>query len=280
MNRRAPWMLMAAVIVASACAQSVRAQQPTAPASPSPQSPSTDTAKPADAKPAQPATDDSKKKKDDRMFYVMPNYLTVGNADQVKPLTAGGKFKITAEGAFDPYEFVVVGILAGIRQADNSSPAFGQGAEGFGKRYAAAFADQAIGNIMTGGVFPSLLRTDPRYFQLGTGSGAHRALYAFTRIFVTRKDSGGQTFNLSEFAGNGVATGISTLYYPAQDRSVSSSFSNWGTQMVVDALGNELKEFWPDIHRKLARKQKIPDPPPSAAQPSNQTTASLASPQN
>ena len=184
----------------------------------------------------------------------MPNYLTVQNETQVKPLTPGQKFKITAEGTFDPYEFVIVGVLAGIRQADNSSPAFGQGAAGFGKRYAAGFADQAIGNIMVGGVFPSLLRTDPRYFQLGKGRFAHRFGYALSRIVVARKDSGGHTFNFSEFLGNGAATGISTLYYPAQDRSVSSSLSNWSTQLAVDALGNELKEFWPDIHRKIQKK--------------------------
>jgi hypothetical protein len=193
-------------------------------------------------------------KKDDRMFYVMTNYLTVQNETQVKPLTVGQKFKITAEGTFDPYEFFIVGVLAGIRQADNSSPGFGQGAAGFGKRYAAGFADQAIGNIMVGGVFPSLLRTDPRYFQLGKGRFAHRFGYALSRIVVARKDSGGHTFNFSEFLGNGAATGISTLYYPAQDRSVSSSLSNWSTQLAVDALGNELKEFWPDIHRKIQKK--------------------------
>jgi lysozyme family protein len=75
-----------------------------------------------------------------------------------------------------------------------------------------------------------------------------------SRIVVARKDSGGHTFNFSEFLGNGAATGISTLYYPAQDRAVSSSLSNWSTQLAVDALGNELKEFWPDIHRKLQKK--------------------------
>ena len=204
------------------------------------------------APPAQ--TQNQAPKKDDRMFYVMPNYLTVQNETQVKPLTPGQKFKITAEGTFDPYEFFIVGVLAGIRQADNSSPGFGQGAAGFGKRYAAGFADQAIGNIMVGGVFPSLLRTDPRYFQLGKGRFAHRFGYALSRIVVARKDSGGHTFNFSEFLGNGAATGISTLYYPAQDRSVSSSLSNWSTQLAVDALGNELKEFWPDIHRKIQKK--------------------------
>jgi hypothetical protein len=192
----------------------------------------------------------------DRMFYVMPNYLTVQNEAEVQPLTWKGKFGITARGAFDPYEFAIVGVLAGIRQADDAYPAFGQGAAGFGKRYGAAFADQVDGNMMVGAVFPSLLHTDPRYYQNGHGGFIHRFGYAISRILISRKDSGGNVFNASEFFGNGVAAGIATLYYPSQDRSVGSTVSNWGTQLSVDAFGNELKEFWPDIHRKLHKKKK------------------------
>ena len=189
------------------------------------------------------------------MFYIMPNYLTVDNESQAQPLSWKQKFAISAKGAFDPYEFVVVGILAGIRQADNAYPAFGQGFDGYAKRYGTAFADQVDGNIMVGGVFPSLLRTDPRYFRLGRDGHFHRFLYAFSRIFVTRKDSGGNTFNVPEFAGNAAAIGISNTYYPAANRTLSSNASNWGTQMGIDALGNELKEFWPDIHHYLLRRK-------------------------
>jgi hypothetical protein len=204
-------------------------------------------------------------KKNDRMFYVMPNFLTVENEAQVKPLTWKGKFAITADGAFDPYEFVTAGIVAGIRQAENAYPAFGQGFVGYAKRYGTAMADQADANMMVGAVFPSILRTDPRYFQMGKGSFSHRFAYALSRIFVTRKDSGGSTFNFSEPVGNGVAIGISNLYYPAANRSVSSNLDGWGLQMAIDGLGNELKEFWPDIHRRLGKMHH----PDSAAPTSN-----------
>jgi hypothetical protein len=201
--------------------------------------------------PGSPVQQDAEKKKDDRMFYVMPNYLTVDSQAQVKPISWKEKFAISAKGSFDPYEFTVVGIVAGIRQAENSSPGFGQGAEGYAKRYGAAFADQVDGNVMVGGLFPTILKLDPRYFQLGRGSFSHRFEYAISRIFVARKDSGGSMFNIPEFAGNATAIAISNVYYPAADRSWSSSLSGWGTQMGIDAFGNELKEFWPDIHRYL-----------------------------
>ncbi len=189
------------------------------------------------------------------MFFVMPNYLTVDNQSQVKPISWKEKFAITASGAFDPYEFFIVGVVAGIRQADNAYPAFGQGIEGYSKRYGTAFADQVDGNIMVGAVYPSLLKIDPRYFRLGRGGFVHRFGYGISRIFVTRKDSGGSMFNIPEFAGNATAIAISNTYYPAADRSFSSSFNNYGLQLGLDAFGNELKEFWPDIHHYLMKKK-------------------------
>lgn len=77
---------------------------------------------------------ETEKNKNDRMFFVMPNYLTVENESNVKPISWKEKFAITAKGSFDPYEFAVVGVLGGIRQAENAYPAFGQGMEGYGKR--------------------------------------------------------------------------------------------------------------------------------------------------
>jgi len=188
------------------------------------------------------------------MFYVMPNYLTVDGESGVKPISWKEKFAISAKGSFDPYEFTIVGIVAGIRQADNSSPGFGQGMKGYAKRYGAAFADQVDGNIMVGGVYPTILKIDPRYFRLGQGSFVRRFGYAIDRIFVARTDSGHHVFNIPEFAGNATAIAISNAYYPASDRSWSSSLSDWGTQMGLDAFGNELKEFWPDIHGYLLRR--------------------------
>jgi hypothetical protein len=186
--------------------------------------------------------------------------LTVDNQAQVEPISWKEKFAITAKGSFDPYEFVIVGVVAGIRQADNAYPAFGQGMEGYAKRYGTAFADQVDGNIMVGGVYPSILRTDPRYFRLGRGGLGRRFGYAISRILVTRKDSGGSMFNVPEFAGNATAIAISNVYYPAAGRSVWQSVNSWGVQMGIDAFGNELKEFWPDIHRYLRKKKSSPPP--------------------
>jgi hypothetical protein len=193
----------------------------------------------------------------DRMFFALPNYLTIENSAQLKPLTAGQKFKAVARGAFDPVQVPYYAIVAGIGQAANSEPGYGQGAEGYGKRYGATAADGVIENFMVGAVFPSILRTDPRYYQMGKGGFFHRTEYAISRLFVTRTDSGHPTFNASEIFGSAFAAGISTYsYHPGNDRTLSNTASVWGTQMGQDAISAMLKEFWPDLRRKFDKFKK------------------------
>jgi len=208
--------------------------------------------KPENSSPAGPAAPPVK---DDRIFGLMPNFLTVQGQGRVPPLTAKGKFKLTAQGAFDPYEFVIVGILAGIHQAYDVDNTLGQGAVGYGKRYGIGLADQVSGNFMTGAVFPSLLRQDPRYFQMGRGGFGHRFLYAASRVAIGRSDKGNRQFNYSEFLGNGAAAGLSNLYSPQEDRGWANTGLTMSEQVAIDAFGNELKEFWPDIKRHFKKKK-------------------------
>ncbi len=192
----------------------------------------------------------------DRLFFTLPNFLTVENAGQIPPLTAGQKFKVVARSSFDYVEFPWYGFLAGISQAENSELGYGQGAAGYGKRYGAAFADGTIENFWTSAIFPSVLHQDPRFFQLGKGGFWHRTGYAVSRIFVTRSDSGNSQFNTSEIVGSALAAGISTYsYHPHADKTLSNSLSVWGSQIGYDTITIVVKEFWPDIRRKLSRKK-------------------------
>jgi hypothetical protein len=222
---------------------------------------STDTSSQAQAKPPEksgndkdPLIEQQKKPENDRIFWTLPNYLTVENAKQTPPLTTGQKFKLVALGTFDPVEFPYVGVLALIDQAENTDPSYRQGMKGYAKRYGAAYADTTIENFMTGAIFPSLLHQDPRYFQLGKGGFWHRAGFAASRLFITRTDSGKRQFNYSEWVGSAVAAAISPFYHPPQDRTAANSANIWVTQLWGDAVGFEVKEFWPDIKRKLHKK--------------------------
>ncbi len=199
--------------------------------------------------------EESKKPKSPRVFGVMPNELTVEGAIVARPLHTSEKFKLVTEGTLDPYEFVVVGFLSGIGQATNNTPEWGQGARGYGIRYAANFGDHSISNYMVGAVFPTIFRQDPRYFQSGKGSFLQRTAYALERIVITQGDSGKKEFNISELGGNALAGVISNTYHPARERSFGQAAQTWGTQIAVNAVGLELKEFWPDIRRRFTKRK-------------------------
>lgn len=208
----------------------------------------------------------------DRLFFALPNFLTLENAHNMPPLTSGQKFKVVAQGSFDPIQIVWYGALSGISQAENSEPGYGQGAQGYGKRYGAYAADGTIENFFVGAIFPSMLKQDPRYFQLGHGSFLTRTEYAVSRIFITRTDSGHRQFNFSEIVGAAVASTISTYsyhphpgYHPipgmnvpyvASDRTPGNTASVWGTQVGYDTLTLVIKEFWPDIRRKIKKQHQ------------------------
>jgi hypothetical protein len=198
--------------------------------------------------------DDPDNPKNDRLFLVVANYATVEHPKEITPLTAKQKFKIGAEDAFDTYSIPLAAVLAAIAQAKNDDPSWGQGWLPYGKRLAAGYGDTVIGSFMTTGVFPSLLHEDPRYFRKGTGTKKSRSLYALKRIFVIRNDRGGSEFNFSEFGGNAVAAGISLTYHSRAELNASSWVGDYATQIAIDVIANQAKEFWPDIRHKLFKK--------------------------
>jgi hypothetical protein len=190
----------------------------------------------------------------DRIFEVMPNYGTVETAKDLPALTTGQKYRLATAGVFDYFTFPFNGVLAAIDQANNSPKSWGQGWGAYGQRYGASFADNGIGTYMTVAVFPSLLHEDPRYYQMAKGSFSHRAYHAVNRLFVTRTDSGKTRFNYSEIVGNAAAAALSNVYHAPEDRTVGRNVGTLGMLIMWDGLSNELKEFWPDIRRKVFRK--------------------------
>ncbi len=194
---------------------------------------------------------------DKRIFGVLPNYRTADGTAPFAPITTRRKFYIAAKDSFDYPVYLTAAAFAGYYQLDNENPSFGQGLKGYAKRLATSYGDQAVGNLMTEAIFPSLLHEDPRYFRIGSSGGSkwHRTGYAITRVFVVRTDKGGSTFNFSEWLGNGTAVALSNLYYPGDTRNVADNVKKLGIAVSTDALSQVLKEFWPDIKRKLSKKK-------------------------
>lgn len=189
-----------------------------------------------------------------RILWIIPNYRTFPNPTDYQPLSTRQKFKIAEQDTLDRGTFALSAAFAGLGQLTNASPSFGQGVAGYARYLGTSFGDFAIGNFMTEAIYPTLLHQDPRYFRLGTGSGVSRLGYAVKQIFWTHTDSGGKQFNFSEIGGNATAAAISSAYYP-DNRDAASAASKLCVQIGLDTTGNILKEFWPDIARKLSRKK-------------------------
>jgi hypothetical protein len=191
-----------------------------------------------------------------RLFGIIPNYRTSPTLADYQPLTAGNKFKVAADDALDRGTFALAALFAVDAQLTTAAPSFGHGIRAYPHYYVAALGDFVIADVMTEGLYPAMLRQDPRYFRKGTGSGLARLGYAVGQIFWTHTDSGGTQINLSEIVGNATAVGIGNAYYP-DNRTLSNNVSKLCIQIGVDLAANILKEFAPDLDRLFSR------PPPS-----------------
>lgn len=188
-----------------------------------------------------------------RVFWIIPNFRTSQFPNPYKPITPEEKFKIATQDSFDRGTFVLAAAFAGESLIANSEPEFGHGLAGYGRYYGTSLANWVIGDYMTEAIFPTLLHQDPRYFEKGRGSAWSRLGYALGQIVITHGDNGRTQFNFSEILGNSTAVAISNAYLP-NDRDVKDNVLGLVQQLGVDAASNVLKEFWPDVRRKLIHK--------------------------
>ena len=194
------------------------------------------------------AEDEIKTQEKPRLLGVIPNFY-VSYIPDAAPLDAKQKFELAWRSTIDPITFALTGALAGIEQADNTFSGYGQGAQGYGKRFGAAYADTVAGTFIGGAILPSLLRQDPRYFYKGRGSVRSRVFYAIANSVICKGDNQRWEPNYSGVLGSLAGGAISNLYYPASDRSgVALTFENTGIGIGETAVTNIFQEF---VVRKL-----------------------------
>jgi hypothetical protein len=192
-----------------------------------------------------------------RILGVIPNFY-VSYVPDAAPLNPKQKFKLAWKSVVDPVTIVLVGATAGVEQAQNHFQEYGQGAQGYGKRFGANYADTVIGTFIGGAILPSLLKQDPRYFYKGTGSKASRARYAIANAVICKGDNKRWQANYSGILGGLAAGGISNLYYPEQDRNGAGlTFENAAIGIGETAITNLFQEF---VIRKFT--PKLPDNAP------------------
>jgi hypothetical protein len=191
-----------------------------------------------------------------RIFGIIPNFISTNDTTASQgPLTVHEKYILSLHQMFDVSAHIGNLLQSAVSQAANGEPHYGQGWGAFGERLAASEGDQMTSCLFIYGVLPSVLHDDPRYFRRGSGSVGSRLWYAASRTVITRKDSGQPTFNVPQTLGQLIQQGISTSYYPAQDRTAPGVFTQWGVNLAYNSGYNMLREFMPDLGQYLARRK-------------------------
>ena len=166
-------------------------------------------------------------------------------------LTLKGKFVLFVQDSFDPVTFLGTGFDAGLDQAQNNDPSYGQGAEGYGKRFGADFAGGASSRFFKDFAYPSIFSEDPRYYRLARGSGGKRLLHALEHAVVAHRDDGTRMFNFSEWLGTASTVVLSNTYHPDNRRGFAPAAERVGYAILQDIGFDVLREFWPEISRKF-----------------------------
>ena len=199
------------------------------------------------------AQEEFKDLKQQRVLGIAPNYY-VSYVGEAAPLTPRRKFELALKATTDPVTTMAVATIAGVDQATNRFSGYGQGAQGYAKRYGASYANFASGLWIGGAILPSILKQDPRYFYKGTGTKRSRFLYAVSRPFICKGDNQRWQPNYSAILGDLAAGGLSNLYIPERDRhGAQLTFENAGIALGTSAAISVLQEFV--LHRLTSKRQ-------------------------
>jgi hypothetical protein len=169
-------------------------------------------------------------------------------------LVVKDKFILFLRNTFDPASSLSTGFNAGLDQAQNRDPSFGQGAAGYGKRFGANFADLASGSFFGDFVYPTIFAEDPRYYRLARGGGRRRLLHALGHVFVANREDGTHMVNASQWLASASVVALSNTYHPDNHRGVAPAAQRVAYVAVQNMGFDVLREFWPEI----ARKFKLP----------------------
>ncbi len=176
---------------------------------------------------------------------------------QYKPGTAlcsldvKDKFTLFVRDTINPISFLEAGFNAGLDQASHRDRTFGQGADGYGRRFGADLAGQTTWRFFTDFAYPTIFSEDPRYYRLMHGSGRQRFFHAVEHTFVAQRDSGKNMFNVSQWLGTATAVGLNDVYHPGNERGLTPALRVSGYALATGMGFDVLREFWPDIAHKL-----------------------------
>jgi hypothetical protein len=196
----------------------------------------------------QPTADASQNGAESSLFYSL--FMAGKTQDQFQPLTAKERLKVYAKDLLSPFHFAMAGASAGITQVQNVPPEWGQGAEGYARRFANYYA-YATTSSMLQMAGEDLLHEDNLYY----GSGEHgvwkRVSYAVKSSVLARGNDGTQHISISQIGSTAGAAFISRLWQPASNNSAGDGAVSFGISMATNAGVNVIREFLPDVTRHI-----------------------------
>lgn len=169
-----------------------------------------------------------------------------------QPLSPGQKFQLFVDNSISVHTILYTGIASAVSQADNSPTGYGQGWDAYGKRFGSGMARNASAEFFGTFILSSAMHYDPRFFPDRDPSFGQAVGHSLKRIFVTRRDSGGEVLDIPGLTGPLLAEGLANVYWPERNRTVGDTFMRYGIDIAAQAGGNLLREYWPVVYRKLS----------------------------
>lgn len=164
-------------------------------------------------------------------------------------LSTGDKFKLFMGNSVSGSAFLGSLMGAGFGQAFNSPEGYGQGGEGYAKRFGASMARNASAQFFGTFMLASMMHQDPRFFVEPTDSFKVAVGHSLRRVFITRSDAGPDVTNWSGLLGPLLGEGLANAYMPPDAQTVGKTFQRYGTDIGVAAGMNVLRQYWPTLLR-------------------------------
>jgi len=178
-------------------------------------------------------------------------------------LTFKGKFVLFVADSIDPVTFLGAAFNAGLDQAGDSDDSFGQGAAGYGRRFGAEYIDSASSSFFKDFAYPWIFSEDPRYYRLAHGTFRRRFFHAMEHAVVAHRDDGTRMFNFSEWMGTATTVALANTYHPDNERGFGPAAQRLAFGILQDTGFDVLREFWPEISRKLKLPFRAQSAPPN-----------------
>lgn len=181
-----------------------------------------------------------------RKSLVFPDLAT--NAG---PFDRWQKFELAANNSVS-VSTIGVGLAgAAFGQGIDSPAGYGQGGEGYGKRFGAEMARAASDNLFGTFLIASALHEDPRFYVKRNLSFKQSLKYAAVRVAVTRGDSGERVINFAGLLGPLAGEALANTYYPQGNRGIRGPFVRYASDLGWRFGGHLLRQYWPNINKKL-----------------------------